>query len=313
MRILYVSHDVSQPRAGIRVLYDHVAALRGHGLEAFVVHAAPGFRYPFAPATVPVLGSKPGLRVSDSDVLVVPEDYPGAIRMCAQVTCRKVLLCQNHFYVFEGLRPGEAWADFGFSGYMCVSRPIRQALRRWFGVDAHVVRPAIEEAYFGDGFKPLSGPIAIACMPRKGLHNIRLVQGLLAVDRKNISWLEIEGVPKEQVAARLREAHVYVSTSIHEGLGMPPLEAMATGCLVVGFTGGGGLDYASAENGVWVADQDPWALADALKQTIDALEDPAASASLDAKRRAGRATAETYARPHFERELMAFWSAYLTS
>ena len=34
-RILYISHDVSQPRGGVGVLYDHVAALRDHGFDAF--------------------------------------------------------------------------------------------------------------------------------------------------------------------------------------------------------------------------------------------------------------------------------------
>jgi len=111
--------------------------------------------------------------------------------------------------------------------------------------------------------------------------------------------------------ARLRDAHIYVSTSVAEGLGLPPLEAMAAGCLVVGFTGGGGLDYATADNGVWVPDQDPWALAEALRETIASLNDANAVASLDAKRRAGRATADNYTRPRFERELISFWSAFI--
>src|SRR6266571_1223972 len=101
-RILYVSHDIAQPRGGIGVLYDHVAALRQQGLDAFIVHARPGFRYPFAPAGVPVLDASSDLQVSATDVLVVPEDYPAAIRKCADLTCRKVLFCQNHFFIFDG-------------------------------------------------------------------------------------------------------------------------------------------------------------------------------------------------------------------
>jgi len=118
-------------------------------------------------------------------------------------------------------------------------------------------------------------------------------------------------LPRDQVAAHLRAAHIYVSTGMYEGLGLPPLEAMAAGCLVVGFAGGGGLDYATADNGVWVPDDDPWALAEALEHTLASLNDPAAAAALDAKRRAGRATAMSYNRERFERELLAFWSAYL--
>ena len=315
-RILYISHDIAQPRGGIGVLYDHVAALREHGLDAFIVHATPGFRYAFARRDVPVIDAS-HLGVSRTDVLVVPEDHAAAIRKCREVTCRKVLLCQNHFYVFHGLTPGETWRNFGFSAYMCVSSPIQQALRRWFGVDASVVRPAVDDVFFSEDLKPFTPPIMVACMPRKGPHNIRLVQGLLAaaghVHGEDLSWLEIDGLSKDQVAARLRDAHVYVSTSIYEGLGLPPLEAMAAGCLVMGFAGGGGLDYATADNGIWVPDEDAWALADALERTLASLDDPAAAAALEAKRRAGHATARNYTRARFEHDLLAFWSTYLGS
>jgi glycosyltransferase involved in cell wall biosynthesis len=314
-RILYISHDVSQPRGGVGVLYDHVASLRQNGFDAFVVHTTPGFRYPFGRPDVPVIDASSGLKGSQADVLVVPEDH-SVIRRCREVSCRKVLFCQNHYFIFHGgLAPGETWNEFGFSGYMCVSTPIQRALKRWFGVDASVVRPGFDDACFAGGFKPLAPPITLACMPRKGPNNLHLVRGLLAAcghaDGKDLAWLEIDGLPKDQVAARLRDAHIYVSTSMYEGLGLPPLEAMAAGCLVVGFAGGGGLDYAAADNGVWVPDDDPWALAEALERTLASLGDPAAAAALDAKRRAGRATAMGYTRDRFERELLAFWSAYL--
>ena len=316
-RILYISHDVTQPRGGIGVLYDHVAALREHGFDASIVHTTPGLRYPFARPDIPVIDGSSGFRGSKADMLVVPEDHPGIIRQCREVPCRKVLFCRNHFFIFQGIAPGETWSEFGFSGYMCVSTPIQQALKRWFGVDASVVRPGLDDASFADGFKPLELPLTLACMPRKGVNNLHLVQGLLAAaghaNGKDLAWLEIDGLPKDQVAARLRDAHVYVSTSMYEGLGLPPLEAMAAGCLVVGFAGGGGLDYATADNSIWVPDEDAWALANALERTLASLDDPAAAAELGAKRRAGRATARKYTRARFEHDLLAFWSAYLGS
>src|SRR5215472_4470398 len=118
-RIFYISHDLSEPRGGIAVLYNHVAALREHGFEAFIVHATPGFRYPLARRDIPVIDAS-NLGVSRNDVLVVPEDHPAAIRKARALSCRKVLFCQNHFYLFHGLEPSEAWRDPGFSGYLCV-------------------------------------------------------------------------------------------------------------------------------------------------------------------------------------------------
>jgi glycosyltransferase involved in cell wall biosynthesis len=114
---------------------------------------------------------------------------------------------------------------------------------------------------------------------------------------------------REQVAAALRKAHVFVSTSRFEGLGLPPLEAMGARCLVVGFAAGGGLDYATPENGVWVPDDDPWALAMAVRQAIAGLQNPDTRPALSAKCDAGHATALGYGRERFERDLLGFWSA----
>jgi hypothetical protein len=314
-RILYIAPDVDQPRGGVTVIYDHVAVLREHGLEAFVVHASPGFRYRFARCEVPVLDASSSLHVVETDTLVVPEDYPGAIKRCKNILCRKVLFCQNHYQIFQGMAPGETWSDYGFSTYLCVSAPIQQSLKKWFGVSANIVRPFIDAACFASESKLIEPPIIVACMPRKGIGNIRFVQGLLAGDRgagvARLSWLAIDGVPIKEVCDHLRRAHIYLATSVREGLGLPPLEAMAAGCLVVGFAGGGGLDYASSDNGVWVEDDNAWALAEALEQTVVALTDPDAASLLDAKRAAGRLTASTYNRARFERDLMAFWTRQL--
>jgi len=314
-RILYISHDIDQPRGGIGVLYDHVAVLRENGFDAFIVHGVEGFRYPFASRDIPVLNGGGNFRVLKTDIIVVPEDYAKVIRACRNLRCRKVLFCQNHFYVFRGISLGETWSEFGFTAYLCTSSRISEAMKRWFGVNATVVRPKVDAVYVTNGSKPLDVPIRLACMPRKGAKHLRLVQGLLAADgfsrKTGLVWQEIDGLPKEQVAAHLQNAHVYVSTSAGEGLGLPPLEAMAAGCLVVGFAGGGGLDYASPANGVWVRDEDPWGLADALEQTVAGLSDLKSAKPLLAMRAAGHATAMNYNRVQFEHDLLTFWSEQL--
>jgi len=41
----------------------------------------------------------------------------------------------------------------------------------------------------------------------------------------------------------LSGCHLFMSTGFPEGFGLPPLEAMASGCVPVGFTGFGGWEY----------------------------------------------------------------------
>ena len=51
-----------------------------------------------------------------------------------------------------------------------------------------------------------------------------------------------------------------------------PLEAMASGCIVVGFHGSGGLEYATDANGIWLRPDHLEAAADALAQAVIGVE-----------------------------------------
>jgi glycosyltransferase involved in cell wall biosynthesis len=62
----------------------------------------------------------------------------------------------------------------------------------------------------------------------------------------------------------MAESAVFASFSYLKGLGLPPLEAMASNCLVCGFDGHGGSDFATADNGQWVQEGDHEGFADAV-------------------------------------------------
>ena len=112
-------------------------------------------------------------------------------------------------------------------------------------------------------------------------------------------------------AAVMAESALFASFSYLEGLGLPPQEAMASGCLVGclvgGFDGHGGRDDASADNGRWVAEGDHEGFADALAALLDDWvgDGDAAQRRIDA----GLATAATYSQARFEQELLAAWRA----
>jgi glycosyltransferase involved in cell wall biosynthesis len=55
----------------------------------------------------------------------------------------------------------------------------------------------------------------------------------------------------DDVAKTLGTCHLFLATGFPEGCPLPPLEAMASGCIVTGFAGYGGWDYMrqAAENG----------------------------------------------------------------
>lgn len=98
---------------------------------------------------------------------------------------------------------------------------------------------------------PTLGPVAtptIGWMPRKNkalavriretFEARRALQG-----KPPARWLEIHGMTRQGVADSLRSAHIFLSTGFPEGCPLPPLEALASGCILAGFSGMGGWDY----------------------------------------------------------------------
>src|SRR5882672_2072883 len=75
-----------------------------------------------------------------------------------------------------------------------------------------------------------------------------------------------------------------------------PLEAMASGCIVVGFHGYGGLEYATPENGFWFPSDHLEEVVDALARVIADLEH--GTAHLIAMREAGMTSIGHYTRQH---------------
>jgi glycosyltransferase involved in cell wall biosynthesis len=99
---------------------------------------------------------------------------------------------------------------------------------------------------------------------------------------------------------------VFASLSQYEGLGLPPLEAMAAGALVCGFDGQGGQEYATPDNGFWVADGDLEGFAHAVAKALDLPAEDAQMRVLN-----GQATVSRFTESRFEQELELAWRALL--
>jgi glycosyltransferase involved in cell wall biosynthesis len=76
-----------------------------------------------------------------------------------------------------------------------------------------------------------------------------------------------ENLPQEQLAALYSGSDIYLCPSWDEGLGMPPMEAMACGAALVTYDNGGCRDYArDGETALVAPRRDVEALADKLER-----------------------------------------------
>lgn len=65
---------------------------------------------------------------------------------------------------------------------------------------------------------------------------------------KEWEWVDMKDMNEDQYSGHLCESMIFLATSLQEGIPTSVLEAMSSGCLVIGYSGIGGNDYMT-ENG----------------------------------------------------------------
>jgi hypothetical protein len=151
-------------------------------------------------------------------------------------------------------------------GAMCVSEDSRRYLEHAFPeLDAQRVFYSVG----GDEFHPPAGAKEkqIAYLPRKRPGDVHAVLSILRARGALDGWklVEIQGMTRGRVAETLRRSALFLSSSDHEGFGLPPVEALACGCFVIGYTGFGGSEYFDPRFTVAVPDGDVFFFARAVE------------------------------------------------
>ncbi len=267
-RIVYASFATTRRSGGVHVMMQHVRLLRQAGLAAALWLPGSLPAPPWFDDDVPVLAGST-LALEADDLLVLPEapvvpghdPAPGA---------RKVIFNQNHFYTFAAGDP-TGWDYPGWTPVPAVwtvsaegSDVLTAALA---DLRVELVPNFVDAELFAPGDR--SRPI-VAWFARKRPREARLLHRLLAADPR-LAGVELRAITDESwtdVAAILGTATVFVSLGHTEGFGLPVAEALAAGCLVAGYDGGGGHELFDAP-GAWpIAEQRPLLLVDRVADLI---------------------------------------------
>ena len=112
---------------------------------------------------------------------------------------------------------------------------------------------------------------------------------------------------ESEVAGTMQKSALFLSTGFREGFGLPPVEAMACGCIVIGFTAGGGREYANDGNGFWVQDENPLACADVLQEVLGMYAKDPENSRWDLLREEGYKTAQSYTLERQRNHLLKYW------
>jgi hypothetical protein len=303
-RIVYLTFPDGSIRGGQKMLLRHVETLRELGFDAVCWTNGQTKLPAWFEQSVPVEVDVP---LRGDDIIVAPEDAYNAIAKLAEAGRRPVIFCQGTLvFGSNSLEALDLFPADRFPPVITVGRQLSTLVQRCYPQAAVEFVPCFADERV---FRP-EGPRSrqIACVPHKRPHEAQFIQQVfrkLHPAHAARPWRQIQNATEAEVAEAMRESDLFLSLSKLEAVGLTPLEAMASGCLCVGFTGIGGRDFATAENGFWVEEDDCLAAVDALARAADLLATggPRLQHYLDA----GLETAREWSYARFRSALEATW------
>ncbi len=274
-----------KPVGGVKVMYQHCLLLQKQGYQAYPLllgqYHGNFFGYDIETRYI----DDTGYHFADNDILIFPEYLP---YLGQQFTAgKKIIFVQGAPYInllpedsdksYKALAYDDIWYCSQFLGTRLKEDDFSEHGYISNFIDLSVFKPDDEQRIKG----------RLLVMPRKRPQDLKTI--LNTIKSGNVDIFYADNLSEAELVLEYQKSDVFLTTGYPEGFGLPPLEAMACGCVVVGFTGGGGQEFMLNEKTALVApdgDTDT-----AAEQVIKALSEEDLSKSL---REQGVKIANTY-------------------
>ena len=191
--------------------------------------------------------NKRSIPMDKNTILVFPEIYGDKIDRIAQ-NIKKVIFNQNCYYTFNHYFFEKEYTQTPYNNpnilativaskdaltYMNYTFPKLNTYKMTLGIDTSIF------SYSSKKQKQ------ICFMPRKLTDDVRQVILILKLRGVLSNWslVSIDNKNELEVANIMKESVFFLSFNHREGFGLPPIEAMACGCYVIGYHGEGGREY----------------------------------------------------------------------
>lgn len=216
------------------------------------------------------------LNVFPEDFLFIPEGFPNIMKKVMQVACKKVVIAQSWFYILNSLNTGESWHTFGINDVVSVSTAITEYLHTVMpGLKIKNISQSINRNTFKLTSKKSEKYPMVAFMSTRGQESRMKTYNIIKTFQafyphlRWIRFIELGGLSKEEFSEKLASCAFMLYTDDIAGFGTLPLEAMACGTHVVGWTAYGGKEYINKENGFWTVNGEIFQTAEILGIAID--------------------------------------------
>jgi len=296
--VYVVCPDRERPIGGVKQLYRIVDILNLNGYEAYIAHSKKNFRVTWFENQTPIryfpnlfaqlsfhkrkkrkikipLSLRQAFinkRMPEADsIIIFPEIYGPNINKLVPDS-KIVIFNQNCYYSFNNFKAltheESAYSHPNTLGCIVVSKDSLQYLEYTFPrLNIARIRLGLSKCFQYSEFKKKQ----IAFMPRKLSEDSSQLFHILS-NRMNLAgwqFVAIDKMDEFEVARVLKDSAIFLSFNYREGFGLPPVEAMACGCYVIGYTGNGGEEYFNDDFSSAIADGNIVAFAKEIERIMD--------------------------------------------
>jgi len=208
-----------------------------------IVHQKRDFKLTWHGYTVPIIWLEDRPQFGADDIWVLPEIMLDLMQKSQGFAGQRIVFALSWSPAYARLQPGQRWQDYGITQVIAKSPTIQRHLAWSMEIDVTLIPEAIDPVKYT--YQPAQKRPQIAYMTRKDRTG-EWLQGVLTRKYPQLAeynWLALRDMDEATYAQHLRESTVYLATTLQEGMHVSVLEAMACGCLVVGYGGIGGNDY----------------------------------------------------------------------
>jgi len=232
-----------KPVGGIKVMYQHCMMLKEMGYDAYPLvmgkYIGNFFGYDLEVKYIKDIG----YNLTKEDVIVTPELFPYLGLKFKE--CTRVLFNQSQSWRYYQSRLksndlGKNYLELGYDHVINCSELLCRMLKTEMNIDSIAITNGIDQSrFFPVPEKRVEG--RILALSRKNPEHIKEI--MQATESLGFDFRVVDGLTESELIDEYQKADIFLVTGYPEGLGLPPLEAMNCGCVVVGFTGGGGGEY----------------------------------------------------------------------
>lgn len=291
-----------RPVGGVKIHYMHVLQLLEGGYDAKMLQLGKFSGNFFGYDVESVTPRDIGRRLRPQDVVVSTEFCPyDALQFEG---CTRVMFVQNWINIRRQLRPEDkqkSYLDLGYDHIISCGDYNSQQVGEHMGAPATTITNGIDQSIFYPD-PEIREKNRIICLPRKNPADLEKIIALVKPQFPDANFVKVDGVTQDQIAVEYRKADIFLATGYPEGLPLPPLEAMNSGAVVVGFSGQGGREYMHHRRTAMLhEDGDCEGTAESL---LEVLRDENLKESL---RAAALETGLTYSLAGMKKKLLAFF------